>query len=73
MDGSRLRRIILVDDLRSFVDGRNAEVARSSAAAVTLLHRHRDERLDELRLSPVHSRHHVMSSRALQPPPEVAP
>jgi hypothetical protein len=40
--------IVLVDDLRSFVDGRPAEVARSSAAGVDLLSRHRDHRLDEL-------------------------
>ncbi|RZU72177.1 hypothetical protein EV384_0521 [Micromonospora kangleipakensis] len=48
VDGSKLRRIVLVDDLRSFVDGRDAAVARSSAAGVALLERHRDERLDEL-------------------------
>jgi hypothetical protein len=41
-------RVILVDDLRSFVDGRDAEVARSSAAGVQLLDRYRDRRLDEL-------------------------
>ncbi|WP_406081647.1 cyclic-phosphate processing receiver domain-containing protein [Micromonospora sp. NBC_00858] len=40
--------IVLVDDLRSFVDGRSAEVARTSAAGVEVLHRHRDGRLDEL-------------------------
>ncbi len=40
--------IILVDDLRSFVDGRAAEVARTSAAGVELLHRYRGRRLDEL-------------------------
>jgi hypothetical protein len=39
---------LLVDDLRSFVDGRNAEVARTSAAGVELLERHRDQRVDEL-------------------------
>ncbi|MEO3777483.1 cyclic-phosphate processing receiver domain-containing protein [Micromonospora sp. B11E3] len=48
MDRNRPRRIVLIDDLRSFVDGRGAEVARSSAAGVALLERHRDERLDEL-------------------------
>ncbi|TWJ21181.1 hypothetical protein JD76_01291 [Micromonospora endolithica] len=37
-----------MDDLRSFADGRNAAVARSSAAGVALLERHRDERLEEL-------------------------
>ncbi|MBO4164700.1 cyclic-phosphate processing receiver domain-containing protein [Micromonospora antibiotica] len=42
------RTIVLVDDLRSFVDGRGAEVARSSAAGVELLDRYRDRRLDEL-------------------------
>ncbi|MGW0434069.1 cyclic-phosphate processing receiver domain-containing protein [Micromonospora sp. NPDC003197] len=48
MNGSKPGRIVLIDDLRSFVDGRNAEVARSSAAGVALLVRLRDERLDEL-------------------------
>ncbi len=41
-------RVLLIDDLRSFVDGRRAEVARTSAAGVTLLSRHRHERVDEL-------------------------
>jgi hypothetical protein len=41
-------RIILVDDLRSFVDGRAAEVVRTSAAAVELLGRCRDGRVDQL-------------------------
>lgn len=41
-------RVLLVDDLRSFVDGRKAEVARTSAAGVELLERYRRERLDEL-------------------------
>jgi hypothetical protein len=41
-------RVVLIDDLRSFLDGRAAEVARSSAAGVDLLNRYRDERLDEL-------------------------
>ncbi len=40
--------VVLVDDLRSFVDGRSAQVARTSAAGVELLDRHRDRRLDEL-------------------------
>ncbi|AEV85520.1 hypothetical protein ACWT_4498 [Actinoplanes sp. SE50] len=40
--------IVLIDDLRSFVDGRAAEVARSSAAGVALLDRLREHRLDEL-------------------------
>lgn len=40
--------IVLIDDLRSFVDGRAAEVARTSAAGVELLDRHRNHRLDEL-------------------------
>jgi hypothetical protein len=40
--------VILVDDLRSFVDGRAAEVARTSAAGVEALHRHREARIDEL-------------------------
>ncbi|MDP9794961.1 hypothetical protein J2S43_003473 [Catenuloplanes nepalensis] len=41
-------RIILVDDLRSFVDGRAAEVARTSSSGVELLGRYRTERVDEL-------------------------
>jgi hypothetical protein len=41
-------RTVLVDDLRSFVDGRVAQVARSSAAGVEVLGRHRGQRLDEL-------------------------
>lgn len=41
-------RVALVDDLRSFVDGRRAEVARTSAAGVDLLHRYQDQRLDEV-------------------------
>ncbi|MEU4218191.1 cyclic-phosphate processing receiver domain-containing protein [Actinoplanes sp. NPDC026623] len=34
--------------LRSFVDGRDADVARTSAAGVSLLTRYRNLRLDEL-------------------------
>ncbi|WP_330186447.1 cyclic-phosphate processing receiver domain-containing protein [Dactylosporangium sp. AC04546] len=45
---SRRGLVVLVDDLRSFVDGRPAEVVRSSAAAVELLGRLRGERIDEL-------------------------
>ncbi|MEU4780385.1 cyclic-phosphate processing receiver domain-containing protein [Micromonospora sp. NPDC023633] len=48
MDGSKPRRIVLIDDLRTLVDGRDAEVARSSAAGVALLKGHHDQRLDEL-------------------------
>jgi hypothetical protein len=40
--------VILVDDLRSFVDGRPAEVGRTSVEGVQLLRRHRAERIDEL-------------------------
>jgi hypothetical protein len=40
--------IVLVDDLRSFVDGRPAEVARTSVAGVELLARLHGHRLDEL-------------------------
>ncbi|MBM7494446.1 hypothetical protein JOD64_005668 [Micromonospora luteifusca] len=40
--------VVLVDDLRSFVDGRSAEVARTSAAGVHLLDSYRGRRLDEL-------------------------
>ncbi|GAA2702009.1 cyclic-phosphate processing receiver domain-containing protein [Actinoplanes palleronii] len=39
---------LLIDDLRSFVDGRVAEVARTSADGVALLDRHRDDPLDEV-------------------------
>lgn len=41
-------RVVLIDDLRSFVDGRAAEVARTSAAGLELLERYRAHRLDEL-------------------------
>jgi hypothetical protein len=41
-------RVILVDDLRSFLDGREAEVARTSSSGVELLARHRTDRVDEL-------------------------
>src|SRR3954467_15206689 len=40
--------IVLIDDLRSFVDGRPAQVARTSSAGVELLDRYRSHRLDEL-------------------------
>ncbi|MFI6760891.1 cyclic-phosphate processing receiver domain-containing protein [Micromonospora sp. NPDC050417] len=45
---SETRRILLIDDLRSFIDGRHAEVARTSADGVALLERHRQQRVDEL-------------------------
>jgi hypothetical protein len=45
-DGQRI--VVLVDDLRSFVDGRAADVARTSAEAVKVLERYRSQRLDEL-------------------------
>jgi hypothetical protein len=41
-------KVILVDDLRSFVDGRHADVVRTSAAAVDLLEQCRDQRVEEL-------------------------
>jgi hypothetical protein len=41
-------RTVLIDDLRSFVDGRDAEVARTSSAGVELLTGFRGQRLDEL-------------------------
>jgi hypothetical protein len=40
--------IVLVDDLRSFVDGRAAQVLRTSVDAGAFLERHRDAHLDEL-------------------------
>ncbi|WIM93416.1 hypothetical protein ACTOB_005393 [Actinoplanes oblitus] len=40
--------MVLIDDLRSFADGRTAEVARTSAAGVALLDRLREQRIDEL-------------------------
>jgi len=48
VDAESAKRVILVDDLRSFTDGRNAEVARTSASGLALLHTHRDKRIDEL-------------------------
>ncbi|WP_244454026.1 cyclic-phosphate processing receiver domain-containing protein [Micromonospora echinofusca] len=42
------RRIVLVDDLRSFTDGRVAQVARTSKAGIEALDRYRGHRLDEL-------------------------
>ena len=48
VDVESAKRVILVDDLRSFTDGSNAEVARTSAAGLALLRAHRDERIDEL-------------------------
>ncbi|WP_229406596.1 cyclic-phosphate processing receiver domain-containing protein [Micromonospora sp. NBRC 110038] len=47
MDASEVR-VNLVDDLRSFVDGCKAEVARTSVAGVQLLDQYRGRRLDEL-------------------------
>jgi hypothetical protein len=41
-------RVVLVDDLRSFVDGRVSQVSRTSEAGVEALERHRGQRLDEL-------------------------
>ncbi|MEV4347805.1 cyclic-phosphate processing receiver domain-containing protein [Actinoplanes sp. NPDC049596] len=40
--------VVLIDDLRSFADGRPAELARTSAAGVTLLDELRGRRIDEL-------------------------
>ncbi|MEU4792879.1 cyclic-phosphate processing receiver domain-containing protein [Micromonospora tulbaghiae] len=48
MDDETPPRIVLVDDLRSFLDGRVAHVARTSGAGVEALERYRDQRLDEL-------------------------
>ncbi|MBE1490694.1 cyclic-phosphate processing receiver domain-containing protein [Plantactinospora soyae] len=48
MATSDSRRILLIDDLRSFVDGRSAEVARTSGDGVALLGRQRTQRVDEL-------------------------
>ncbi|MGN9769036.1 cyclic-phosphate processing receiver domain-containing protein [Micromonospora sp. SD12] len=48
MDTEKLPRIVLVDDLRSFVDGRVAQVARTSRAGIEALERHCGQRLDEL-------------------------
>ena len=41
-------RVVLIDDLRSFVDGRRADVARTSEAGVRLLERYRHHHLNEL-------------------------
>ncbi|MEV4489013.1 cyclic-phosphate processing receiver domain-containing protein [Micromonospora coxensis] len=48
MATERLPGILLVDDLRSFVDGRMAQVARTSRDGIEALERHRGQRLDEL-------------------------
>ncbi len=40
--------VVLIDDVRSFSDGRACEVARTSAEALTLLHRLLDADVDEL-------------------------
>jgi hypothetical protein len=44
------RRVVLIDDLRSFVDGRHADVARTSKDAIELPRRLAEQRLDQLRL-----------------------
>ncbi|MFI6264082.1 cyclic-phosphate processing receiver domain-containing protein [Micromonospora sp. NPDC051006] len=44
----KLPGVVLVDDLRSFVDGRVAQVARTSRAGIEALERRRGQRLDEL-------------------------
>ncbi|MEU9509416.1 cyclic-phosphate processing receiver domain-containing protein [Micromonospora sp. NPDC048170] len=41
-------RVLLVDDLRSFVDGRVAQIVRTSAAGIEALEGHRRDRLEEL-------------------------
>lgn len=41
-------RVVLIDDLRSFVDGRPASVARTSSAGIAVLEGFRGQRLDEL-------------------------
>jgi hypothetical protein len=46
--------VVLIDDLRSFVDERPALVARSSVAGIELLQRHRRQRLAELWLDHDH-------------------
>lgn len=48
MTTEKLPATVLVDDLRSFVDGREAQVARTSGAGVEALERHRGRRLAEL-------------------------
>lgn len=48
VEANAVNRVVLVDDLRSFTDGRTAEVARTSAAGVAILQRYRGERVDEL-------------------------
>ncbi|MER5455248.1 cyclic-phosphate processing receiver domain-containing protein [Micromonospora sp. NPDC002389] len=44
----KLPGVVLVDDLRSFLDGRAAHVARTSRAGIEALERHRGQRMDEL-------------------------
>jgi hypothetical protein len=48
VNAERAKRVILVDDLRSFTGGRSAEVGRTSTAGLALLQAYRDERIDEL-------------------------
>jgi len=48
VEANAVKRVVLVDDLRSFTDGRAAEVARTSVAGVAVLQRCRGERVDEL-------------------------
>lgn len=48
MDNEKVPQVVLIDDLRSFVDGRPADVARTSVAGIELLQRRRAHRLDEL-------------------------
>jgi hypothetical protein len=40
--------VLLVDDVRSFRDGRRCEVARTVKDALTMLHRYRCSRIEEL-------------------------
>lgn len=45
---AKAAQVVLIDDLRSFVDGRDAQVARTSTAGVELLGRYQGLPLDEL-------------------------
>ncbi|WP_432972138.1 cyclic-phosphate processing receiver domain-containing protein [Dactylosporangium sp. CA-233914] len=62
---------LLVDDLRDFLDSAPAHVARTSAAGIEVLRRHRHERIDELWLD--HDLGDDPSTRASTPVTKKAP
>jgi hypothetical protein len=48
VEGRGRQRVVLIDDLRTFTDGRSAQVARTSADGIALLGLYQSQRLDEL-------------------------